>query len=154
MGIALKSGRNLTADDGNQPVFLINETLAKAYFPGKDPVGQSLLMGVVTPNPQPVRIIGVVEDVRELGLDAAPPPVLYTPGYGEMILLRSTGDPAQLANAVRGAIASVNPEFVTGRIRTMESVIADSLARRRWRRCSWASSPESRHCSRWSASTV
>lgn len=132
MGIALKQGRDLTMEDRNQPTFLINETLAQTYFAGQNPVGQSLMMGVVSPNPQPVRIVGVVEDVRELGLDVAPPPALYAAGSGEMILLRTTGDPAQLAGAVRGAIAAINPEYITGRIRTMDSVVADSLARRRF----------------------
>ena len=96
MKIHLKRGRLLTAADDNQPVFVINETLARQYFPGQDAVGHSLVMNVDQPGQQAARIVGLVNDVKEFGLDAAAPPVIYSVGYsGGMVVLRTAGDPAQ-----------------------------------------------------------
>ncbi len=133
IGIHLRSGRALTAADENQPVLLINETFARTYFPGQNPVGKSILLGVMLPTPNEIRIAGVVEDAPELGLEMTAPATLYTIGYGQgTLLLRSAADPGQLTGSLRAAVAAVNPEFALGRVRTMTEIVSDSLARRKF----------------------
>ena len=135
MGIALKGGRVFTADDlaNNRNYFVINETLARRYFPNEDPVGKQLVMGVLSPQPTNVPIIGVVTDVKDLGLDAPAEPEIYFPGYNtqQLLMLRTTGDAASLAIAVREAVRAIDREQPLQRVRTMDEALAVSLARRR-----------------------
>jgi predicted permease len=135
MGIALKSGRAFTEDDltNNRNVLIINETLARRHFPGEDPVGKQLLMGVMFPNPAAVPIIGVVADVKDLGLAAPVEPTIYSSGFRNrpLLMIRTTGEPAGLAAALRKAVSATDSEQPVHRIRTMEEALSVSGARRR-----------------------
>jgi putative ABC transport system permease protein len=135
MGIALKSGRAFTEDDltNNRNVLIINETLARRYFPGEDPVGKQLLMGVMFPNPVAVPIIGVVADVKDLGLAAPVEPTIYSSGFRNrpLLMIRTTGEPVGLAAALRKAVSATDSEQPVHRIRTMEEALSVSGAQRR-----------------------
>jgi predicted permease len=135
MGIALKGGREFTEDDilNNRNFYVINETLARRYFPNEDPVGKNIVMGVMSPNPITVPIVGVVADVKDLGLTTPPEPAIYSPGFGAQMafMIRASGDPSSLGPAVRQAVLSTDGEQPTQRIRTMEESLSATLARRR-----------------------
>jgi putative ABC transport system permease protein len=135
MGIALKSGRAFTEDDqaNNRNLLIINETLARRYFPGEDPVGKQLLMGVMFPNPVAVPIIGVVADVKDLGLAAPVEPTIYGSGFRNrpLLMIRTTGEPVGLAAAIRKAVSETDSEQPIHRIRTMEEALSVSGAQRR-----------------------
>ncbi|HZF38670.1 MAG TPA: ABC transporter permease [Blastocatellia bacterium] len=135
MGIALKSGRVFTEDDltNNRNVLIINETLARRYFPNEDAVGKKLVMGVMFPNPVEVPIIGVVADVKDLGLAAPVEPAIYGPGFSNrpLLMIRTAGEPAGLAAAVRQAVSATDSEQPVHRIRTMEEALSASLTQRR-----------------------
>ena len=82
--IGLVRGRLLDSLDryGSAPVAVINETAARRYFSGREPVGQRIMLGRIIPylaEKQPREVIGVVRDVHELGLRRAPPPIVYIP---------------------------------------------------------------------------
>ena len=134
MGIPLKSGRYLRESDSNKSVVVINEAIARRFFPGADPVGKQILLGVMTPKPGPVEIVGVVGDTRDWALDIAPEMTFYGVGVSPSMtmVVRTKGDPDSLAPAVRHAAISTNPELVAGEVRTMEQLVANSLVQRRF----------------------
>jgi predicted permease len=135
MGIALKSGRTFTEDDlqSNRNLLIINETLASRFFPNEDPVGKKLLLGVMFPNPVAVPIIGVVADVKDLGLSAPVEPTIYGVGFinRPLLMVRTTVEPSSLIAAVRQAVTATDSEQPVQKIRSMDEALSSSLARRR-----------------------
>jgi predicted permease len=134
LGIPLLRGRLLDANDHNQPRFLVNETLARQYFPGEDATGRKLLMNVDTPDVNPVEIVGVVGNARDLSLDLDPQPTLYLidTGPGMALLIRSTGDPKLLAPAVARIVRQVAPDAPITLVEPLEALVDRSLARYRF----------------------
>ncbi|HUK18395.1 MAG TPA: FtsX-like permease family protein, partial [Bryobacteraceae bacterium] len=103
-------------------------------FPGQDAVGKHLLMDVMTSQPYPVEIAGVVGDTRDFALDLAPEPTLYIVERSPTmdLVVRAAGDPALLAPAIRRVAVSSNPDLAADEMRLMEGVVAESLAQRRF----------------------
>ena len=134
MGIPLKSGRYLNASDSNKPVVVINQAIAGRFFAGQDPVGKQILLSVMTPNPSAVEIVGVVGNTRDWSLDIEPEATLYGVAISPSMTLvvRTESDASSLASAVRQTALSTNPELVVGEVRSMEQVVAGSLAQRRF----------------------
>jgi predicted permease len=134
LGIPLIRGRLLTDADHNQPRYLINAAFARRFFPNSDPVGQKLLLGVVTPHPESDEIVGVVGDVREFGLTSAAEPTMYSVDVSpEMdIVLKTAAQSTTLDNSVLTAMRRINPQEASGPIKTMSSYIAVSLSRQRF----------------------
>ena len=136
MGIPLLKGRLLDQRDGKEPkVLLINETLAKRYFPNEDPIGKRI--AVSWSDGEIDEIVGVVGDIREGALNKDPEPAVYWPHprepYGGMALVvRASGDAARLGTAVQKEIRALDPEQPVADVRTMEQVIARSIARPRF----------------------
>jgi putative ABC transport system permease protein len=113
---------------------VINESMAREYFPNQDPLSHRMILGNY-----PVQIVGVTRDVQQLG-----PEVRNTPGFflplrrkGELpmlvmhLLVRTTLPPAQVAASVRREVAAIDPEQPVADIETLEGVVADALAGRR-----------------------
>jgi len=134
LGISLKEGRWLTENDRNQPRYLINESLARRFFPGEDPTSKRLLMNVVDPHPVAVEIAGVVSDVREMGLDQEVEPMLYTIGSSPVmtLLVRTALDPTRITQSVRKVIGGFDPGIAVSDGRALDQYVRDSLARRRF----------------------
>lgn len=132
--IPLRRGRWLTNSTADQDRVLINETLARRFFPNQDPVGQRLILGVVDPTQNALEIAGVVGDVRDLGLDQEVDPTFYIISASPVmtILIRTQADPAQFEVAVREAIQAVDPQIPISKIQPLAQNVADSLARRRF----------------------
>ena len=156
--IPLLKGRVFTAQDGaGAPgVAILNETFARQFFPGEDPLGARLQAdlgnGVVHDeliDDRPRTIVGVVGDVKRL-LRSETRPVMYVP-YGQdvgdvyaadgpwnmrawkRLVIRTAGDPLGLAAAVRTAMADVDPDLTPYDITTMDSLLADTaLEERLW----------------------
>jgi predicted permease len=135
LGIDVLSGREFGDDDrrNTEPVVVVNDELARRYFPGENPIGQRMYPGTGAAT----TIIGVVRSVRQLGLDQAPRAEFYVAAsqshaYGSMAYVVSTqGDPAALAGAVRDAVRSIAPQQPVYQLATMTAVISQSLSRRR-----------------------
>jgi putative ABC transport system permease protein len=104
--------------------------MARRFEPDQNPIGKHLKMDWGAN----LEIIGVVGDVRDLGLDVPVEPLIYWPGMGvEAILLaRTTVDPMSVATAVRQTALSVEPGQPSHQARTVEEVLSSSLARRRF----------------------
>lgn len=139
LGVRVMEGRLLQASDTDQttPVVVINETLARAYFPKESPLGHRLAMSAR----QPVwrTIVGVVRDVHERGYELAMKPGVYIPfeqfkdswAIPEALVVRTTGDPASLTSAVRRVISEADAEQPVAAIATMDEVVALDVADRR-----------------------
>jgi putative ABC transport system permease protein len=136
MGIPLLKGRLLNERDGKETrVLLINETMAKRYFPNTDPIGKQL--EVTWDGSGPDEIVGVVGDIREGALSKEPEPAIYwshprVPYSGMALVVRAKGDASRLSTAVQKEIRAIDPEQPIADVRTMEQVIARSIARPRF----------------------
>ncbi len=132
--IPLKRGRLFTQSDIGKPSYIVNETLARRFFPNEDPVGRQLLNNIGGPSPSAVPIIGVVGDVRDLGLDIEPVPTLYELGVSNWmtLLIRSDVSPASLLPTVRAAIRQVSPQDAIATIAPLDQIIQSSVDRRRF----------------------
>lgn len=136
MGIPPLKGRLLDERDGKEPrVLLINETLAKRYFPSEDPIGKRI--AVSWSDGDIDEIVGVVGDIREGALDKEPEPAIYWPHprepYGGMALVvRTAGDASRFGTAVQKEIRALDPDQPVADLRTMKHVVAKSIARPRF----------------------
>jgi putative ABC transport system permease protein len=135
MGIPVRRGRGFTSEDraGSRPVILVNETFARLSFPAEDAIGKQIRVG----DRPPKTIVGIVGDVRHSTLEAPPGRQIYVPASqwadNSMILVVQTArDTAALAGALRSAIHSVDPDQPVGHIATLERVVEDSAATRRF----------------------
>jgi predicted permease len=139
MGIPLRRGRLLDARDvaGAPPVALISESLAQRKFSGQDPIGRRVRLGPA--GGQFHTIVGVVGDVKQASLAASQADAFYTTpeqwrfaDNAMSLVVRSRGDAAALAPAVRNAIWSVDKNQAIARIATMGELLARSAAERRF----------------------
>lgn len=134
MGITLIRGRLFTErDNSNAPrVAVINETMARRFFPDEDPIGKGIN---VTNGPERFReIVGIVGDVKQYGLDQPSTlqtyePFLQTPFSGVTLVVRAEGDPTALTAAIRGEVLSIDKDQPVSRIRTLDQIISGSFAR-------------------------
>lgn len=132
LGVPLRQGRTFEMTDRSDApnVIVINEAMARRFWPGEDPIGQVLDVGYET------TVIGVVGDVRQAGLAEPVEPALYHHALQQFrsrmtIVVRTAGDPLQYANSVRQAIWAVNPTQTITNVTTLESVLGTAVARPR-----------------------
>lgn len=136
MGIPLLRGRYFNAGDHARsfPVVLINETMASRFWPDEDPLDKT-----VTVNAVPRTIVGIVGDVRHLGLAADVPPEVYLPTFqveamdSMFAVLRVQGNPLALSSEVRSAVRAVDKTAAVFDVHTMEEVRNNSIAQPRLR---------------------
>jgi putative ABC transport system permease protein len=118
------------------PVAIINQTLAKRYWPNENAVGKRITFDDPKKNPKWVTVVGIVGNIRDSSLDEPAPPEYYLPHqqypYRFMTLaVRSPQDPRALAAAIRGEVLALDPDEPISKIRTLDAVVADSVAPRR-----------------------
>jgi predicted permease len=140
MGIGLRRGRYFDEGDRKDsvPVVIVNETLARQYWPHEDALGKRFKLGV--PNAPWVTIVGVVVDVREMGMDDPVRAEMYFPyrqitshfGYAPRdLVIRTTGDPLSLVAVVSREIHAVDPDQPISNIATMGEVLTERTGARR-----------------------
>jgi putative ABC transport system permease protein len=143
MGIPLIRGRTFTERDNQDSprVFVINETLARKYFPGEDPIGKRIKVSVrATGEKEDAfgEIVGIVGDVKHRSLDRETDPECYVSylqipdPFMTLVVRTKSGDAAGLAASLRTAIQQVDPEQPVYDIMTMNQVLARSIATRRF----------------------
>ncbi len=134
LGIPLKSGRWLSEDDRGKPRILVNETLARRFFPNQDAVGKRIVLGVMDPKQEFDEIVGVVGDVRDLGLDQEVEPTLYGVATGPVmtLLVKMAAGSNQSARDMKEAVYRVDPEIPVTTIQPLQQNLSDSLAKRRF----------------------
>ena len=135
----LVKGRFFTeADTTDAPgVLIINQAMAKKYWPGEDAVGKRINFDDSDPAKiKWITVAGVVADIHHSGLDVEAKPEYYIPhpqlSYRGMILaVRSSLDPSALLRSIRNEVRALDPEIPLANVRTLEEVTADSIAPRR-----------------------
>ncbi len=139
MGVPLLSGRFFErADRADSPkVAIVNDAFARQFFPRGDALGKRIIMDLGAAS-WTGEIIGVVGSFREASLAEEPRGELFTPYAqttvpGSALVVRSTGTPGEVVNAVRGAIATVDPEVAIYDVRTMSQQVDNSVAQSRLR---------------------
>jgi len=125
------------ADTADSPqVVIINEALARKYFPKGDALNKRITFDDPRKDPKWVRIVGIVGSIRHRRLDLDPQPEYYVPQaqfpVRSMVLaVRSGQDPRTLTSAIRREIQSIDPDQPIANVRTLQAVTADSIAPRR-----------------------
>lgn len=140
MGIPLLSGRLVTEQDltNGSRFVLINEAMAKRFWPGEDPVGKRISTMVSSGQQIPWQtIVGVVGNVRHLGLDIEPRPEIYyhtntSPPFGPVVVIRTTSDPTRLISIARAKVRELDRDVPISNVNTMEQLVAQSVAQRRF----------------------
>jgi putative ABC transport system permease protein len=139
MGIPVLSGRDFSRTDALETprVCIINDVLAKQFFPGQDPVGRRLFLGAGQGHIYR-EIVGVVGSVKHYWLGEKPAPQAYEPlsqypNSGATFVVRGALDPAGLTSAVRGAVQSVDAELPIAHVTTLDQLLAESVSLPRFR---------------------
>jgi putative ABC transport system permease protein len=142
MQIPLHAGRLFDAQElaEERHVVVINQAFADQYLHGVDPLGQKAVIymkSLEESQNKPSEIIGVVGDVRQMGLDTPAEPTVYWPHpelvmSGMTILVRTVNDPLTLVSAVRDELQQIDPEQPMAAIATMDQLLAGSLSRSRF----------------------
>jgi predicted permease len=131
LGIPQLSGRDFgDADESRLSAAIVNETFARTFFPGEDPVGQSVAR--TFGGAQMREIVGVVGDVRQTDRVGPAAPILYTlaaqdPRYDPVLLVRSSLPSAALAEAVRAIAGELDPQAPISSIASMDDVLSRSV---------------------------
>src|SRR4051794_38621158 len=131
--IPVLRGREFTDADNANPMagFVVNETFARTYFSGRDPFASSISVWMMADNPY-LPIIGVVGDVSEGSVRAAPQPtVFYSHGrmpWSTMTHFVRGRQPESFVRPVTAALHELDPTLVVSNVRTIESALAESLA--------------------------
>ena len=142
MGNTLQRGRFFDPHDSadSQPVIMISRQLAEQYWPGQDATGKRIKVGPAdSPNPW-LTVVGVVNDVRQAGLYGDPRMDMYAPYAQDRraflaprdLVLRTKGEGATVAAAVRQAVWSVDKDQPISNIRTMDQVFATAISQERF----------------------
>jgi len=138
IGMRLEAGRWITdRDDANAPrVVVINEGLARRFFPDESPLGHRINLGNPA-NPTWREIVGVAAEARYFGIrddsrDALYLPFDQAPARPIFMVLKSTRDPATLTGEVRAAIAELDPALAVAAIRPMDDLVSDALGPQRF----------------------
>lgn len=148
MGIPLLQGRDFSDQDtGDKPmVVMINQTIAREFFPGEDPIGKRLKWGRLEDQSLPwwFTIIGVVGDTREIRLDSDVLPELYMSlpqiqtstlpfgqFAGQFLIVRTEKNPLALVAPIRAEVAQLDPDATVSRFMTLDQVVGESVAQPR-----------------------
>lgn len=146
LGVPLRQGRFLSTWDreGSAPVAVINESMARMYFPDRSALGQRIQLGTEPDADFPtMEIIGVVGDIKQ-SFDAGskaeffvpyaqfPDPVLTGMYLNTALVVRTASEPIELAPAVRSAVSGIDPAQPLVNVRTMDTAIAGTVAQPRF----------------------
>jgi predicted permease len=142
LGMTLVRGRSFTDSDNEtgDPVALIDQTAAELYWPNQDPIGkriQLILPGATVDPPRPTMIVGILARSKSEGLDRPYSPHIFLPtyqrvGFAMSIYARTLGSAESLQQSIRNAVQSVDPNLPVFDVRTMDNIVTESMASRRF----------------------
>jgi len=135
MGISLQAGRLFTDADQQRQVAVISMSIARRAWPGEDPIGKRFHFG--PPSNADKEVIGVVNDVRGVSLEAGPSLNVYVPYWqnyfaATSFAIKTVNTPTSIAPAIREAIRSIDAELPLSALRTMDEVVEGSLVQRKF----------------------
>jgi putative ABC transport system permease protein len=141
IGMRVVAGRWVT-DAEREPVFVVNQSLARGAFPGEDPIGKRIQTGgapgaTAAAGATFGTIVGVVADLKYTKLDASPEPEIFA-DYAHAspftinFVVRTSGNPLAIASTIRALVAGVDKAQAIADTRTVEAALTDSIAPRRF----------------------
>lgn len=142
MNIALRQGRYFTDqdDENSMPVAIVNETMAREYWPGQNAIGRRFKLGDLPDDAPWIQIVGIVADVRQMGLDEPVKAEMYfpfqqVPQYDfytpRDLAIRSSGDTSGLVSSVRTIVHEVDSDQPVSNVATMSDVLGVEATQRR-----------------------
>jgi putative ABC transport system permease protein len=140
MNIPLVRGRYFTEQDGPDApgVAMVDETMARKYWPNEDPVGKRISFETGPDNnPRWREIVGLVGHVRHKDLEGESRvqyyvPLMQRPNSGIFLAVRTAGDPESLSPSVRGVVREMDKDLPVYKVTTMRQLVSDSMAQRRF----------------------
>ena len=136
IGVGLRRGRDFTSADtaGRPGVLLVNETMARRFWPGANPVGKRI---TIRSDTTPREIIGVISDIRHFGADMLPEAEMYAPHgqyamNGMTVVVRTSAEPQRMVAAVEAEVHGLDRDLPLVRTRTMGQLVDRSFAVRRF----------------------
>jgi putative ABC transport system permease protein len=133
LGIPLRAGRDFNEDDFKQPNVVINETMARRFWPNGDAVGKRINLCSLDPKPCWNTIVGIVGNVHQYGLDHAPTyDAYFVGGWTPYFIVRTTSDPTRIAAAVTEVVHRFDPNLPVTDVMTMDNLLSDSVSPRRF----------------------
>jgi predicted permease len=135
LGIPLRAGRFFSEQDRARTVGLVSALTAERLWPGQNPIGRRFRLGG---DQSPlIEVVGITGDVRGVSLSKTPSLTVYLPywqrNYGPLSLaVKTAAAPLAVASAIRTAIRAVDPELPVPAFRTMDEIVAESVADRRF----------------------
>jgi predicted permease len=142
LGLQLKAGRFIAESDAprSQPVAVVNEAMARTYFPNGDALGKRFKVGGPASERPWLTVVGVVGDLRQMGIEAPAKPEMYLPykqvNYQQWfapahLVVRTSVQPTSLVPAVRREVYAVDPEQPVANVQTMDEILGEEAAQRR-----------------------
>jgi predicted permease len=150
LGVRIVRGRALSSSDTltSEPVIAVNETLAKRYWPGEDPIGRRLAWGGPNNHGPWMRVVGVIGDIKQAGLAAPTEPATWQPwtqvpdgalgatvtGFyrGMKLMVRTQGPPSSLVPAIRQEVRALDPALPVTGVQTLDDIVGASAAPQRF----------------------
>jgi putative ABC transport system permease protein len=136
VGTPLLQGRDFLESDTaeSQPVAMINDAMARKYWPGENPVGKQVMLG--SPRYPPMTIIGIVANVKYLSLREEPGPEMYVPYTQKpwpsmltmQMVIRTQANPSSATDGVRGVLHSLDPDLPMANVTSLTKVVEQSIA--------------------------
>lgn len=131
LGVPVMAGRSFTSADTpqSQPVVMVNETMARHFWPSQNPIGHRLKS---VNSKQWLTVVGVVGDVRQFGLDRAPDNLAYvpleqSPIQNDTLMVSTYGNPLTLSSEIQGIIHQIDPEQPVTNVRTLDELRSEQL---------------------------
>jgi len=140
VGLDILRGRDFTDADlaysgGGPAPTIVSQRIAELLWPGEDPIGQAITLWAGQ-NGRPGQVLGVVEDMRERGIDAGPTLAVYLPflgaGWSPDLMIHTSGEPGAVLPAVRAILADLDPNIPLSDVATMEEMVNRSVGGRRF----------------------
>ncbi len=132
-GIPLLRGRALTQEDWNASNIVIDETMARHFWPNSDALGKRLNFCSLEPKPCWFSIVGIVGSVHQFGLDAPSTFAAYfCGGWTDYLLIRTSSDPHLVASVAINDIHKIDPMLPVDKVSTMEEVLSGTISPRRF----------------------
>jgi predicted permease len=137
LSVPLRKGRFFNAQDNQAavPVTIINETMARRFWPGEEALGKRFKLGPAQSNSRWLTVVGVVGDMRRQNLESQPIAQIFLPYLQNLqrrliLLIRTTGEPTQLAPLARNEIRAIDKTVLVSGNSTLESLLARNVAQR------------------------
>ncbi len=133
MGIPLVKGRLFTPADLGGSNIIINDALAKRFWPGADPIGKRINLCSLNPQPCWLPIVGIVSNIHQFGLDSPPTFDVYSAGgWTPSFVIRTSSDPVALAHTATEEIHKIDPNLPVIHVTTLDGLLSDTVAPRRF----------------------